>query len=145
MESPSRDSNWWHYPAAFPLMLLGLALANGLGMVLASISGWESIEIGRPGGVAVAFIQGLVGALIAAACGSRLFKRPEPVDFWLKVFVGLALLLIAVALVVTLYRGNVRLLLTWSTGAALAGVAGTELGRRLGRDRLNFSSRRNPA
>jgi O-antigen/teichoic acid export membrane protein len=145
MESASRDSAWWHYPAALPLVLLGIALGNLLGVVLASVSGWQSIEIGRPGGVAVGFVQGVVGAIAAAACGNRLFKRVEPVDFWLKVFVGLAALLIAVALIVSLYRGNHGALLTWSIGAGVAGVAGTEVGRRLGRDRLNLSSPRSPA
>ena len=111
-----------------------MLLGNLLGIVFASISGWENIEIGRPGGVALGAVQGFIGASLAMGAGQQFLKNFAPVDFWLKLFVIFSFGLVAVALILTTLNGTLDQLLTWKSGAGVTGLLGIEFGRRVGKE-----------
>jgi hypothetical protein len=118
----------WAYAAALVVTIVCLALAN---FVIAYLGGWADIEAVNPGAVAVGFVQGLAGALIAGVASSQLFKSVRPVDFWLRWIVMLAAALFAVAIVWAVVIGKSDRALTWMTFAGVASLIGTEVGRRM--------------
>ena len=81
--------------------------------------------------VAIGFIQGLAGALIAGVASIRLFKSIRPADFWLKCIVILAAAIFAVVIVWAMVIGKSDRALTWMTFAGLASLIGIEVGRRM--------------
>ncbi|HYG47698.1 MAG TPA: hypothetical protein VD846_07115 [Allosphingosinicella sp.] len=120
----------WAYAAALPLTIVCLALAN---FVIAYLGGWADVAARNPAAVAVGFVQGLAGALIAGVASNQLFKSHLPGDFWLKWIVALAAILFAVAIVWAVAIGKSDRALTWMTFAGVASLIGTELGRRMTR------------
>src|SRR5215207_3665120 len=107
----------WAYAAALPVTIVCLALAN---FVIAYLGGWADIEAGKPAAVAVGFVQGIAGALIAGVAASQLFKSFRPADFWLKWIVVLAAAIFAVAIVWAMVIGKSDKALTWMTFAGVA-------------------------
>jgi hypothetical protein len=118
----------WAYAAALVVTIVCLALAN---FVIAYLGGWANIEAANPGAVAIGFVQGLAGALIAGVASRQLFKSVRPADFWLKWIVIVAAALFAVAIVWAVVIGKSDRALTWMTFAGVASLIGTEVGRRI--------------
>ncbi|HEY0129807.1 MAG TPA: hypothetical protein VGB57_00265 [Allosphingosinicella sp.] len=118
----------WAYAAALPVTIVCLALAN---FVIAYLGGWANIEAAKPGAVAIGFVQGLAGALIAGVASSQLFRSARPADFWLKWIVIVAAALFAVVIVWAIVIGKSDRALTWMTFAGVASLIGTEMGRRM--------------
>lgn len=118
------------YAAAFVVTIICLALAN---LVVAYLGGLADIDAARPGAVAVGFVQGLAGALIAGVASRQLFKSLRPADFWLKWIVAVAAALFAAAIIWAAVIGKADRALTWLTFAGVASLIGTEMGRRMAR------------
>ena len=118
----------WAYAAALPVTIVCLALAN---FVIAYLGGWADVEAAKLGGVAIGFVQGVAGALIAGVASNQLFKSHLPADFWLKWIVLVAAALFAIAIVWAMIIGKSDRALTWLTFAGVASLIGTELGRRM--------------
>ena len=118
----------WAFAAALPVTIVCLALAN---FVIAYLGGWADVEAANPGAVAIGFVQGLAGALIAGVASSQLFKSVRPADFWLKWIVIVAATLFVVAIVWAVVVGKSDRALTWMTFAGVASLIGTEMGRRM--------------
>jgi preprotein translocase subunit SecG len=118
------------YAAALVVTIVCLALAN---FVIAYLGGAADIVSWKPGAVAIGFVQGLAGALIAGVASSQLFKSVRPVDFWLKWIVIVAAALFAIAIVWAMVIGRSDRALTWMTFAGVASLIGTEVGRRMAR------------
>ena len=116
------------YAAALVVTILCLALAN---VALAWFGGLADVEAGRPLAAALAFVQGLAGALLAALASRHLFKSLRPADFWLKWIVLLVAAAFAVAIVYLLVIGKSERALNWTTYSGIAGLVGTEAGRRI--------------
>jgi hypothetical protein len=116
------------YAAALIVTIVCLGLAN---FVIAYLGGWADIRSANPGAVAVGFVQGLAGALIAGVASNQLFKSVRPADFWLKWIVIVAATLFAVAIVWAVVVGKSDRALTWMTFAGVASLIGTEMGRRM--------------
>ncbi len=127
----------WVYAAALVVTLVCLALAN---FVIAYLGGWANIEAAKPGAVAIGFVQGLAGALIAGVASSQLFKSVRPADFWLKWIVIVAAVLFAIAIVWAMAIGQTDRALTWMTFAGVASLIGTEVGRRMAKALARRSS-----
>lgn len=115
------------YAAAFVVTIVCLAMAN---LVIAYLGGWADIDAG-PGAVAIGFVQGLAGALMAGVASNQLFKSHLPADFWLKWIVVVAAVLFAVAILWAAVIGKSDRALTWLTFAGVASLIGTEIGRRM--------------
>jgi magnesium-transporting ATPase (P-type) len=118
------------YAAALIVTIVCLGLAN---FVIAYLGAWADIQATKPAAVAVGFVQGLAGALIAGVASTQLFKSFRPVDFWLKWIVIVAAAVFAVAIVWAMAIGKTERALTWMTFAGLASLIGTEVGRRMGK------------
>ncbi|MGZ8286240.1 MAG: hypothetical protein ACXW27_15980 [Allosphingosinicella sp.] len=118
----------WAYAAALPVTIVCLALAN---FVIAYLGGWAGVEAAKLGAVAIGFVQGLAGALMAGVASSQLLKSHLPADFWLKWIVVVAAALFAVAIVWAMVVGKSDRALTWMTFAGVASLIGTEMGRRM--------------
>lgn len=116
------------YAAALIVTIVCLGLAN---FVIAYLGGWADIQATKPAAVAVGFVQGLAGALIAGVASTQLFRSFRPVDFWLKWIVIVAAAVFAVAIVWAMVIGKTDRALTWMTFAGLASLIGTEVGRRM--------------
>ena len=116
------------YAAALVVTIVCLALAN---FVIAYLVAWADIQAANPIAVAVGFVQGLAGALIAGIATNQLFKSVRPADFWLKWIVIVASALFAVAIVWAVVIGKSDKALTWLTFAGVASLIGTEVGRRM--------------
>lgn len=116
------------YAAALIVTIVCLALAN---FVIAYLGGYANIDAGKPAAVAVGFVQGLTGALIAGVLSSQLLKSVRPADFWLKWIVVLVSILFAVGIVWAMVIGKSDRALTWMTFAGVASLIGTEIGRRI--------------
>lgn len=116
------------YAVALVVTIVCLALAN---FVIAYLGGAADIVSWKPGAVAIGFVQGLAGALIAGVASSQLFKSVRPVDFWLKWIVIVAAAVFAVAIVWAMVIGKSDRALTWMTFAGVASLIGTEIGRRM--------------
>ncbi|HYW14771.1 MAG TPA: hypothetical protein VE891_01275 [Allosphingosinicella sp.] len=123
-EAPGKGT----YAAAFVVTIVCLILAN---FVIAYLGGWANIQAAKLGAVAIGFVQGLAGALIAGVASSQLFKSVRPVDFWLKWIVIVAATLFAVAIVGAMITGKSDRALTWMIFAAVSSLIGTEIGRRM--------------
>jgi sugar phosphate permease len=127
------------YAAALLVTIACLALAN---LIVAYLGGLANVEAGRPGAAALAFVQGLAGALMAGLLSRQLFKSLRPADFWLKWIVVLVAATFAIVIVWLLVIGKSHRAMTWTTYAGIAALVGTEVGRRiakalLGRSRLS--------
>jgi sugar phosphate permease len=118
----------WVYAAALVVAIVCLALAN---VVLAYFGGLAGIEAGTPTAAALAFVQGLAGALLAGFASRLLFRSLRPADFWLKWIILLAAILFAVLIVWLVATGKSGRALTWTTYAGVAALIGTEVGRRI--------------
>ncbi|HEX8309303.1 MAG TPA: hypothetical protein VF645_12885 [Allosphingosinicella sp.] len=114
------------YAAALVVTVVCLALAI---LVIAYLG--AKIEVAKPGAIAIGFVQGLAGALIAGVASTQLFKSFRPADFWLKWIVIVAAALFAVLIIWAMAIGKSDRALTWMTFAALASLIGTEIGRRM--------------
>lgn len=116
------------YAAALVVTIVCLVLAN---FIIYYLGEWADIASWKSGAVAIGFVQGLAGALIAGVASTQLFKSVRPVDFWLKWIVIVAAVLFAVAIVWAMAIGKSDDALTWTTFAAVASLVGTEVGRRM--------------
>ena len=132
----------WAYAAALPVTIVCLALAN---FVIAYLGGWANVESARLGAVAIGFVQGMAGALIAGVAASQLFRSFRPADFWLKWIVLLAAILFAVAIVWAMVIGKSDSALTWLTFAGVASLIGTEAGRRIAKSMARRSEGVSPS
>jgi hypothetical protein len=118
----------WAWAAALVVTIVCLAAAN---FVIAYLGGWAHIDAGKPAALAVGFVQGLTGALMAGVISNQLLKSVRPANFWLKWIVVLAAILFAVAVVWAIVLGKSDQALTWMTFAGVASLIGTEVGRRM--------------
>ena len=118
------------YAAALVVTILCLVLAN---VILAYLAEMAGVEPGKPAAAALAFVQGLTGALLAGFASRQLFKSVRPADFWLKWIVLLVAILFAVVIVWLVATGKSARALTWMTYAGVAALVGTEVGRRIAR------------
>jgi magnesium-transporting ATPase (P-type) len=118
----------WAYAAALLVTIVCLALAN---VVIAYFGGLANVEAGKPAAAALAFVQGVAGALLAGFASRQLFKSLRPADFWLKWIVLLVTAIFAVVIAWLLATGKFSRALTWTTYAGLAALVGTEAGRRI--------------
>jgi len=118
----------WVYAASLPVTLVCLVLAN---VIIAYLGEWANVGARNPAIVAVAFVQGLAGAVMAGFASRAFFKSLIPADFWLKWIVRLAVAAFVVALVWILVIGKSGQALTWATLAGVTALIGTEIGRRL--------------
>jgi sugar phosphate permease len=116
------------YAAALIVTIVCLGLAN---FVIAYLGGLADIRSANPAAVAVGFVQGLAGALIAGVASNQLFKSARPADFWLKWIVIVAATVFAIAIVWAMVIGKSDRALTWMTFAGVASLIGTEMGRRM--------------
>jgi sugar phosphate permease len=115
------------YAAALVVTIICLALAN---LALAYLGELANVQAGKPAAAALAFVQGVAGALLAGFASRQVFKSLRPADFWLKWMVALFAVLFAAVIVWLLATGKAQRALTWTTYAGLAALAGTEVGRR---------------
>jgi hypothetical protein len=118
----------WAYAAALVVTIVCLALAN---VVIAWLGGLANVEAGTPAAAALAFVQGVAGAVLAGFASRQLFKSLGPVDFWLKWIIAVVAALFAVAIVWLLVTGKSDRALNWTTYAGVAALIGTEVGRRI--------------
>jgi uncharacterized membrane-anchored protein len=118
----------WAYAAALVVTIVCLALAN---VVIAYFGGSANVEAGTPAAAALAFVQGLAGALLAGFVSRQLFKSLRPADFWLKWIVMLVAAAFAVVIVWLLVTGKSGRAMTWTTYGGIAALVGTEVGRRI--------------
>jgi sugar phosphate permease len=118
----------WVYAAALVVTIICLALAN---VALGYLAGLAGVQAEKPAAAALAFVQGLAGALLAGFACRQLFKSLRPADFWLKWIVVLVAILFAVLIVWLMATGKSGRALTWETYAGLAALIGTEIGRRI--------------
>jgi sugar phosphate permease len=118
----------WAYAAALLVTIVCLALAN---VVIAYFGGLANVAAGTPAAAALAFVQGLAGALLAGFACRQLFKSLRPGDFSLKWIVLVVAILFAVLLVWLVATGKFGRALTWTTYAGVAALIGTEIGRRI--------------
>jgi sugar phosphate permease len=118
------------YAAALIVTIVCLALAN---FALAYLAGLAGVLAATPAAAALALVQGLAGALLAAFASSLLFKSARAADFWLKWIVLVAAILFAVVIVWLVVTGKSSRALNWTTYAGVAGLVGTEIGRRIAR------------
>jgi preprotein translocase subunit SecG len=116
------------YAVALLVTIFCLGVAN---FVIFYLGSWANIETAKPGAVAIGFVQGLAGALIAGVASNQLFKSVRPADFWLKWIAIVASALFAVVIVWAVVIGKSDKALTWMTFAAVASLIGIELGRRM--------------
>jgi hypothetical protein len=123
-EASGRGTN----AAALVVTILCLVLAN---FIIYYLGEWADIASWNPGAVAIGFVQGLAGALIAGVASSQLFKSFRPADFWLKWIVIVAAALFAIVIVWAMAIGKSDRALTWMTFAGVASLIGTEMGRRM--------------
>ncbi|HEX8124800.1 MAG TPA: hypothetical protein VF548_04390 [Allosphingosinicella sp.] len=124
-----RDAPGAHiYAAALIVTILCLGLAN---LVIYYLGEWANIDSAAPGAVAIGFVQGLAGAVIAGVASNQLFKSVRPADFWLKWIVIVAATIFAVVIVWAIVIGKSDKALTWMTFAGVASLVGTEMGRRM--------------
>ena len=126
----------WAYAAALVVTIVCLALAN---VILAYFGGLAKVEAGTPAAAALAFVQGLAGALLAAFASRQLFGSLRPADFWLKWIILLVAAAFAVVIVWLLATGKSGRALTWTTYAGVAALVGTEVGRRIAKGLLGRS------
>ena len=118
------------YAAALVVTILCLVLGN---VILAYLGELAGIEPGRPAAAGLALIQGLTGALLAGFASRQLFKSVRPGDFWLKWIVLVVAALFAIVIVWLMVTGKSGRASTWTTYAGIAGLIGTEMGRRIAR------------
>ncbi|HET9639552.1 MAG TPA: hypothetical protein VFP12_10125 [Allosphingosinicella sp.] len=118
----------WAYAAALPITIVCLALAN---FIIAYLGGQANVEAARLGAVAIGFVQGVAGAVIAGVASSQLLKSHLPADFWLKWIVLVAAALFAIVIAWAMVIGKADKALTWMTFAGVASLIGTEVGRRM--------------
>ena len=118
----------WAYAAALVVTIVCLVLAN---VIIAYLGELANVEAGKPAAAALAFVQGLAGALLAGFASRQLFKSLRPADFWLKWIVLLVAILFAVVIVWLVATGKSDRALTWTTYAGVAALIGTEVGRRI--------------
>ena len=118
------------YAAALVVTIVCLGLAN---FVIAWLGGLADVEAGKPAAAALAFVQGLAGALLAGFASSLIFKSLRPADFWLKWIVLVVAVLFAVVIVWLIVTGKSARALTWTTYGGIAALIGTEVGRRIAR------------
>ena len=116
------------YAAALVVTIICLALAN---FIIAWLGGLAGVDAGKPAAAALAFVQGLAGALLAGFASRQLFKSLRPADFWLKWIVLLFAALFAAVIVWALVTGKSDRALNWTTYGGLAALIGTEVGRRI--------------
>jgi hypothetical protein len=112
------------YVAALIVTIVCLGAAN-------YVISYLDIAASGPGAIAIGFVQGLAGALIAGVASNQLFKSVRPADFWLKWIVIVAATVFAVAIVWAIAIGKSDRALTWLTFAGIASLVGTEAGRRM--------------
>ena len=132
----------WAYAAALVVTIICLALAN---VIIAYFGGLAAVEAGTPAAAALAFVQGLAGALLAGFASGQLFKSLRPADFWLKWIVLLVAILFAVVIVWLLATGKSSRTLTWTTYAGVAALVGTEVGRRMAKGLFRRSGSQEPS
>ena len=126
----------WAYAAALVVTIACLALAN---VIIAYFGGLANVAAGTPAAAALAFVQGLAGALLAGIASRQLFSSLSPADFWLKWIIVLAAILFAVLIAWLLATGESGRTLTWTTYAGVAALIGTEIGRRIAKGLLGRS------
>lgn len=117
-----------------PLVFGCLLIGNLLGFVVTSVWGWENLEYEKPGGVALAAIQGAVGAFISYAATSSWLGASAIANFWLKIYVWGAAALVALLVLFAVAYGQLGTLLSWKGAASIAGLVATEAVRRGARD-----------
>jgi hypothetical protein len=118
----------WAYAAALVVTIVCLALAN---VIIAYLGGLANVEAGRPVAAALAFVQGLAGALLAGFASRQLFSSLRPGDFWLKWIILLVAAAFVVVIAWLLATGKLGRALTWTTYGGVAALVGTEVGRRI--------------
>jgi sugar phosphate permease len=123
-EKPSTST----YALALVLTILCLALAN---FVVGYLGELASMRAGTPAAAALAFVQGLAGALLAGFASRQLLRSVRPADFWLKWIVILVAAAFAVVIVWLLATGKSGRALNWTTYGGVAALIGTEVGRRM--------------
>lgn len=123
----------WTYAAALVVTIVCLALAN---LIIAYLGELAGVEAGRSAASALAFAQGLAGALLAGLASRQLFKSPLPADFWLKWIVGIAAALFAAAILYLVVVGKSDRAFSAATLAGVTALVGTEVGRRIAKARF---------
>jgi membrane protease YdiL (CAAX protease family) len=118
----------WAYAAALVVTIVCLALAN---VVLAYFGGLANVRAETPAATVLALVQGVAGALLAGFASRQLFGSFRTGDFWLKWIVVLVAVLFALVIVWLLATGKSGRAMTWTTGAGVAALIGTEVGRRI--------------
>jgi cell division protein FtsW (lipid II flippase) len=116
------------YAASLVVTIVCLALAN---VIIAYFGELANVEAGKPAAAALAFVQGLAGALLAGFASRQLLGSFRPADFWLKWIVILVAAVFAVVIVWLLVIGKLDRAPTWTTLGGFAALIGTELGRRI--------------
>ena len=132
MTGQERTGPWVH-AAALVVTIVCLALAN---VILAYLGALAGLRAATPAAAALAFVQGVTGALLAGFACRQLFKSVRLGDFWLKWIVLLVALLFAIVIVWLIATGKSGRALTWTTYAGIAALIGTEIGRRLAKGLL---------
>ena len=127
------------YAAALIVTIACLALAN---VILAYLGELAGVDAARPAAAALTLAQGLAGALLAALASRQLFKSLAPADFWLKWIVILFAFLFAAVIIWLAVTGKSGRALNWTTYAGVAGLVGTELGRRIAKGLFRPSAAR---
>jgi hypothetical protein len=120
----------WKFLAALPLTIACLAIGNLLGIIVTALWGWHSVQQGEPGSVAMAFVQGYLGAVLAIAASEHFIGGARVGKFWLKWIVILAAVIYCGMTVLLLYFGDADLVFSWASLAAIVAIIATEIGRR---------------
>ena len=111
------------------LTCASLFLGNLLGLIVSDVWGWEIATYDRPSGVALAAVQGALGAFLALFACER-WSTFRAGKLWLLVAIG-GLSLIQIGLLgATLWTHQLEMFLSWKTLAAVANIIAIALARR---------------
>lgn len=120
----------WRYVGGFFVTVAAIALGNLLAVILTSIWDWQNLDNGKPGGVALAAVQGVVGAVLAGTACEKWLSMQVAL-FWLKIYAIIVATVFVVLLAVSIYKGRVDVLFIWSILSAVVYVSAIELVRRV--------------
>lgn len=107
---------------AIGLTIIGLTAGNLVGLVLVSIWGWEGLSYEKPGGVALAAVQSLMGVLIVQYAIERFYDEKLARKAILIAGIAMLAIMLVSILALSIYI-DFSQVLKWNTLAGLAYAA----------------------
>ena len=116
---------------AFGLIILSIVVGNLLGTILTAVWGWQGLSYDKPGGVALAAIQGILGGALIIWSIEKFFDRELAETAFKMTAYSFALLIIVFAVAAISMNMTFSILIKWNTLATLASFAGMIYGSKL--------------